>query len=66
MAERKAYRENTRTSHDEIMTKLDVHHERTMACLEKTGDTILKAKPEEAVHRDVPKEDAALETGRAT
>jgi hypothetical protein len=69
MAEMKTYRESTRTSHEEIMTKLDVHHERVMACLEKTGATILMANPEEmqseAVQREVPKEDAAVETGRA-
>jgi hypothetical protein len=62
---------------EEMLAKLDAHHERMMArmdsqlekmeaCLEKTEAMDLEANPEEreseAVHDEVPKEEAAVET----
>jgi hypothetical protein len=56
------------SNHEENMAKLDAHFEGMMACLGKTETSDLEANPEEmqceAVHREVPKEDAAVETGR--
>jgi hypothetical protein len=53
----------------EMMASLDAHYERMMSCLGKTEATDLEANAEEmqsvAVHEAVPKEDAAVKTGRA-
>jgi hypothetical protein len=52
-----------------LVSWLDAHHESMMACLGKMEATNLEANPEEmqskVVHREVPKEDAAVKTGRA-
>jgi hypothetical protein len=59
-----AMQEEMRVGHEEMMAKLDAHHERMVACLGKTEATDLKANPEEVkpetVHREVPKEEAAV------
>jgi hypothetical protein len=53
-----------------MMANLDVHHEGMMSCLGTTEAMDLEANPEEmqsiVVHEEVPKEDAAVETGRAS
>jgi hypothetical protein len=38
----KAYRDEMTASHDEVMAKLNVHHEKMMACLGKTEATDLE------------------------
>jgi hypothetical protein len=54
--------------HEEMMAKLDAHHEMKMACLKKTEATDFEANLEDmesgAEHREVPEEHAAVETGR--
>jgi hypothetical protein len=59
----------TEANHEEVMAKLDVHSEKMMASLGKREATDLEANPEEkeseAEHWEVPKEHAAMETGRA-
>jgi hypothetical protein len=53
-----------------MMAMLDVHHKRMVASLGKKEAMDLKANPEEnesvAECQEVPKEHAAVETGRAS
>jgi hypothetical protein len=57
--------------HERMMAKLDAHHVRTMACLETTEahleckEPTLEEMESKAEHREVPKEHAAVETGKA-
>jgi hypothetical protein len=52
-----------------MMAKIDAHHEGMMACLGKAEATDLEANPEkmqsEAMHREVPKEEAAAKSSGA-
>jgi hypothetical protein len=56
-------------NYEEMMAKLDAHHERMMACLGRTEGTDLEANPvetqSEAVHRTVPKDHAVVKSSGA-
>jgi hypothetical protein len=64
-----AHHARTEANHEQMMAELHAHHERMMVCLGKMETTDLETNPEEtesgADHQEVPKEDVAVETGRA-
>jgi hypothetical protein len=68
LAKTKAMREKMTAAHEGMLVMLDVRHERMMTWFGKTEATDLEANSEEnesvAEHQGVPKEHAALETGR--
>jgi hypothetical protein len=58
-----------KASHERIKAPMDVSLEKTETCLEKMEATDLEANPEETEseveHKEVPKDDAAVETDKA-
>jgi hypothetical protein len=55
--------------HEEMMAKLDAHHERLMACLGKTEAMDFEGNPKkiqpEVVHQKAPKEEATAKSSQA-
>jgi hypothetical protein len=68
LAEIKAIRQRMMVKLNARKAELDARHERMMACIGKTEDTELKAKPEEngpvEEHQEIPKENAAVKYSR--
>lgn len=62
------HQEETKAQMASLISKMDAHHARMMACLEKTVATDLETNPEETQSggddQEVPREDAAVEAGR--